>query len=159
MLSSSSLSPLNNNNNGIENVLILLGGGSLGAFGVFKGLANNDIPIDIVAGTSIGGVNGAIIAGSKGKEHPKRLLEQFWLELSVNYVNISKSTFDVHSQFVEQVLFPFACPQYLSSSSSSIENEKNLLTKTDESYHQKVKNLQSFYISAIFGNDKMFKPR
>jgi NTE family protein len=47
----------------------------------------------------------------------------------------------------------------LSSSSSSIENEKNLLTKTDESYHQKVKNLQSFYISAIFGNDKMFKPR
>jgi NTE family protein len=57
MLSSSSLSPLNNNNNGIENVLILLGGGSLGAFGccgVFKGLANNDIPIDIVAGTSIG---------------------------------------------------------------------------------------------------------
>jgi NTE family protein len=56
MLSSSSLSPLNNNNNGIENVLILQGGGSLGAFGcgVFKGLANNDIPIDIVAGTSIG---------------------------------------------------------------------------------------------------------
>jgi NTE family protein len=57
MLSSSSLSPLNNNN-GIENVLILQGGGSLGAFGccgVFKGLANNDIPIDIAAGTSIGG--------------------------------------------------------------------------------------------------------
>ena len=77
MLSSSLLSPPNNNNNGIENVLILQGGGSLGAFGcgVFKGLANNDIPIDIVAGTSIGGVNGAIIAGSKDKEHPKRLLE------------------------------------------------------------------------------------
>ncbi len=138
MLSSSSLSPPNNNNNGIENVLILQGGGSLGAFGcgVFKGLANNDIPIDIVAGASIGGVNGAIIAGSKGKEHPKRLLEQFWLELYENYVDISRSPFDVHSQFVEQVLFPFTYPQYLSSSSSLTENEKNLLTKTDESYYQ-----------------------
>src|SRR5215469_14834956 len=37
-----------------ENVLILQGGGSLGAFGcgVFKALANNNIKIDIEAGTS-----------------------------------------------------------------------------------------------------------
>jgi NTE family protein len=43
----------------IENVLILQGGGSLGAFGcgVFKTLASNNINIDIVAGTSIGGAN------------------------------------------------------------------------------------------------------
>src|SRR5215813_11105698 len=66
----------------IENVLILQGGGSLGAFGcgVFKALANNNIKIDIVAGTSIGGLNATIIAGSKG-DHPERELEQFWLEL------------------------------------------------------------------------------
>jgi predicted acylesterase/phospholipase RssA len=54
----------------IENVLILQGGGSLGAFGcgVFKALANNNIKIKIhiVAGTSIGGLNATIIAGSKG---------------------------------------------------------------------------------------------
>jgi predicted acylesterase/phospholipase RssA len=56
----------------IENVLILQGGGSLGAFGcgVFKALASNNIKIDIVAGTSIGGVNAAIIAGGKQEEHP-----------------------------------------------------------------------------------------
>ncbi|HZC20858.1 MAG TPA: patatin-like phospholipase family protein, partial [Nitrososphaeraceae archaeon] len=54
-------------NNRLENVLILQGGGSLGAFGcgVFKALANNNIKLDIVAGTSIGGINAAIIAGSK----------------------------------------------------------------------------------------------
>ena len=54
-------------NNKLENVLILQGGGSLGAFGcgVFKALANNNIKLDIVAGTSIGGINAAIIAGSK----------------------------------------------------------------------------------------------
>ena len=41
----------------IENVLILQGGGSLGAFGcgVFKALANKNIKLDIVAGTSVGG--------------------------------------------------------------------------------------------------------
>ncbi len=46
---------------------ILQGGGSLGDFGcgVFKALAKRNMKIDIVAGTSIGGVNAAIIAGSK----------------------------------------------------------------------------------------------
>jgi predicted acylesterase/phospholipase RssA len=40
----------------IENVLVLQGGGSLGAFacGVFKALANKNIKLDIVAGTSTG---------------------------------------------------------------------------------------------------------
>ena len=49
------------NDEGMENVLILQGGGSLGAFGcgVFKALAQKNIKIDIVAGTSIGGVNAA----------------------------------------------------------------------------------------------------
>src|ERR671926_533114 len=70
-------------NNKLENVLILQGGGSLGAFGcgVFKALANNNIKLDIVAGTSIGGINAAIIAGSKDEKHPEQMLEQFWLEL------------------------------------------------------------------------------
>src|SRR5690606_12895689 len=68
-----------------ENVLILQGGGSLGAFGcgVFKALAKRNIKIDIVAGTSIGGVNAAIIAGGgKNGESPKQSLERFWMELS-----------------------------------------------------------------------------
>lgn len=57
--------------NKIENVVVLQGGGSLGAFacGVFKALANNNMKIDIVAGTSIGGINAAIVAGSADKEH------------------------------------------------------------------------------------------
>jgi predicted acylesterase/phospholipase RssA len=68
----------------IENVLILQGGGSLGAFGcgVFKALASNNIKIDVVAGTSIGGVNAAIIAGGKQEQHPEKVLEQYWLELA-----------------------------------------------------------------------------
>src|SRR5690242_16808665 len=67
----------------LESVLILQGGGSLGAFGcgVFKALANSNIKIDIIAGTSIGRVNAAIIADSK-EDHPENALEKFWLELA-----------------------------------------------------------------------------
>lgn len=63
----------------IENILILQSGGSLGAFGcgVFKVLVNSNIIIDIIAGTSIGGLNASIIAGSKEEEHPEKTLEQF----------------------------------------------------------------------------------
>ena len=66
-----------------ENVLVLQGGGSLGAFacGVFKALVKKKIRMDIVAGTSIGAVNAAIIVGSKG-DHPEKHLEEFWLEIA-----------------------------------------------------------------------------
>src|ERR671917_1922362 len=76
--SSSSRSSLSSaDNNRLENVLILQGGGSLGAFGcgVFKALANNNIKLDIIAGTSIGGLNASIIAGSK-EDYPEKALEQ-----------------------------------------------------------------------------------
>jgi NTE family protein len=66
-----------------ENVLVLQGGGSLGAFacGVFKALVKKKIRIDIIAGTSIGAINAAIIVGSKSG-HPENDLEEFWLEIA-----------------------------------------------------------------------------
>jgi NTE family protein len=79
-----------NGDHSIENVLVLQGGGSLGAFscGVFKALAESGVKIDILAGTSIGGVNAAIIAGSKNKQ-PVGALEQFWLELAENSIDLA----------------------------------------------------------------------
>jgi NTE family protein len=66
----------------IENVLVMQGGGSLGAFacGVYKALVKNKVHIDIVAGTSIGAVNAAIIVGSKSGR-PDKDLEEFWMEI------------------------------------------------------------------------------
>src|SRR2546427_11093543 len=74
---------------GMENVLVLQGGGSLGAFscGVFKAFSERNIKVDIIAGTSIGGVNAAIIAGSKN-ERPEVALEQFWLELAESSIDL-----------------------------------------------------------------------
>lgn len=71
----------------VENVLVLQGGGSLGAFacGVMKAFAKKNIKFDIISGTSIGAVNGAIIAGSKS-QNPAEDLENFWLELAESSV-------------------------------------------------------------------------
>jgi NTE family protein len=79
---------------GIENVLILQGGGSLGAFacGVFKAFAKKNVKFDIIAGTSIGGINGAIAAGSRN-DTPEKDLEDFWLELAQSSYNIIPDIF------------------------------------------------------------------
>ena len=79
---------------GIENVLILQGGGSLGAFacGVFKAFAKKNVKFDIIAGTSIGGINGAIAAGSRN-DTPEKDLEDFWLDLAQSSYNIIPDIF------------------------------------------------------------------
>ena len=52
----------------VDTVLILQGGGALGAFecGVVKALEERNIHPDLVAGVSIGAINAAIIAGNPG---------------------------------------------------------------------------------------------
>ena len=126
----------------IENVLILQGGGSLGAFGcgVYKALANSHVKIDIIAGTSIGGVNASIIAGSK-EDHPERALEQFWLELA------DGSNANLNSPFLEWLTgYPIPTPA--------------LISMTDQSSHiSQAKSIMSFHSSAIYGNNKIFVPR
>ena len=136
----------------VENVLILQGGGSLGAFGcgVFKALAQKNVKIDIVAGTSIGGVNAAVIAGSKDEKRPEQLLEEFWLELTDNYIDLDKVSPSSYSH-IERLIANY----YLQSRTN--EPSINELITTAEQYRNK--SLRSFLSSAIFGNDKMFKPR
>ena len=154
-------------NNKLENVLILQGGGSLGAFGcgVFKSLANNNIKIDIVAGTSIGGINAAIIAGSKDEKHPEQMLEQFWLELSESFVDLDKITLAPSSsslpKFVEEMLVSSCYNYYYNLPTHSSNQQRNYSSKamSANEHAMKMKQLKSFYSSAIFGNDKMFKPR
>jgi NTE family protein len=129
-------------NNGIENVLILQGGGSLGAFGcgVFKAIAESRVRIDILAGTSIGGINAAIIAGSKDKR-PEFALEQFWLELAENSIDL--------------------VPPLMSS--IPLDPAVNELESYYSRYYQQagvsLRQALSFYSSALYGNNMMFLPR
>ena len=68
----------------VETVLILQGGGALGAFecGVVKALEERDIHPNLVAGVSIGAINAAIIAANPGQA--TKVLEAFWRELSLD---------------------------------------------------------------------------
>jgi len=128
--------------NKIENVLVLQGGGSLGAFGcgVFKALANKNIKIDIVAGTSIGGINAAIIAGSLDKEHPERTLEEFWLELAENSVNLTPTILE----WLDEKFRALPVRGAWNYSPTKTETVKSLLNATS---------------SMLYGNDKFFVPR
>jgi NTE family protein len=147
-----------NNSKTIENVLILQGGGSLGAFGcgVFKALAKRNIKIDIVAGTSIGAVNAAIIAGSKDGDSSEQLLEQFWLELSDSFVELNNNAF--FSYFSIPGLTEQLFRNYYPYSMFGRKDEDNYRS-TNTSEKMKIQQLRSFTSSVIFGNDKMFKPR
>jgi NTE family protein len=63
--------------------LVLSGGGALGAYqaGAYSALENGGVRPNWIAGTAIGAVNAAIIAGNLPHERSLRL-RQFWQELS-----------------------------------------------------------------------------
>ena len=59
--------------------LVLQGGGALGAYqaGVYQAIHEANIEVDWICGTSIGGINGALIAGNPPERRVERLRE-FW---------------------------------------------------------------------------------
>ena len=121
--------PRHKKSRNIENVLVLQGGGSLGAFacGVFKALVKKNIRIDIAAGTSIGAVNAAIIVGSK-TDHPEKDLEDFWMEIAESNPMLLSDTFTFE--------YDSAARRYITKKISSASAN-----------------------AAIFGVPKMFVPR
>jgi NTE family protein len=140
----------------IENVVILQGGGSLGAFGcgVYKALMKNNIKIDITAGTSIGGLNAAIIAGSK-EDHPERELEQYWLELAEGSTNLNPPFIEWLSGYPLSSLIPTPSPSPL----HSVTPTTRLPAHPPSTHISQLRSIMSFYNSAIHGNNKVFVPR
>ena len=70
--------------------LVLAGGGALGFahIGVLKGLEDNGIHIDYIAGTSMGGVVGALSAyGYSGVEIEEHVRKIDWGDLFIDGVN------------------------------------------------------------------------
>ena len=71
------------NPSGLRIVLVLQGGGALGAYqaGVYQALHEHDLAPDWVVGTSIGAINAALLAGNS-KENRLTRLRQFWERVS-----------------------------------------------------------------------------
>ncbi len=72
-----------------ENILVLQGGGALGAYqaGVYEELAEAGIEVGWIAGISIGAINAAIIAGN-APEHRVEKLRSFWSRMSENALGL-----------------------------------------------------------------------
>jgi NTE family protein len=92
------------------------------------------------------------------------MLEQFWLELSQGFVDLDKVTLPSSSRslpkFVEDMLESSGYYFYnLLPYSSDQQRNYSSKTKSVREHPIKMKQLKSFYSSAIFGNDRMFKPR
>jgi NTE family protein len=72
-----------------ESVLVLQGGGSLGAYecGVYKTLSKHGIKFDILAGSSIGAINCSIICSAQNAhKDTAKVLEDFWMTLAESNV-------------------------------------------------------------------------
>lgn len=75
---------------GVDRIaLVLQGGGALGAYqvGVYQALHEAGLEPDSVAGVSIGGINGAIIAGNKRDDRLPRL-RAFWETITARRVSL-----------------------------------------------------------------------
>ncbi len=68
---------------GEDRILVLQGGGALGAYqaGVFEALSESHGDLDWVAGISIGAINAALIAGNRATDRLAKL-RQFWVLVS-----------------------------------------------------------------------------
>jgi len=89
----------------VQTVLILQGGGALGAFecGVVKALEEWSIHPDLVAGVSIGAFNAAIVAANPG--NATTALEAFWHELSVDTPDIPNEELRRAVSSLQSVMF------------------------------------------------------
>jgi NTE family protein len=78
-----------------QTVLVLQGGGALGAYqaGVYEGMAEAGIAPDWVTGVSIGAINGALIAGNPAELRLERLRE-FWNRVSSGSPPIALAQYD-----------------------------------------------------------------
>src|SRR4051812_15091376 len=70
-----------------QTVLVLQGGGALGAYqaGVYQALHEAGIEPDWVIGTSIGAINAGIIAGNAPEDRLDRL-QQFWRRINRGFL-------------------------------------------------------------------------
>jgi NTE family protein len=119
-----------------ESVLVLQGGGSLGAYecGVYKKLYEHGIKFDILAGSSIGAINASIICSAKNaNKNASEVLEKFWLTISEGIEPISLSPLSTF---------------FLSLFSSSLQLSSDKMMAI----------ISSMY-STIYGNPKAFLPR
>ena len=84
----------------VKRAIVLCGGGSLGAYemGVWRALKELDINFDIVTGTSIGALNGAMMAMNDYEGALK-----LWNSISVD--NVMQDGININADFFKSTFF------------------------------------------------------
>lgn len=85
--------------------LVLSGGGAKGAYqvGMMKALLEMNVPVDMLAGASIGALNGGILASAPDLHTGTQRLEQVWQRLSEIYPIQMRSANELIFPFVKQI--------------------------------------------------------
>jgi NTE family protein len=93
--------------------LVLSGGGALGAYqaGAYSALENGGVRPNWIAGTAIGAINAAIIAGNLPHERSLRL-RQFWQELARRAGTVTEPRLNRHlRRWAERCSIPWPRPR------------------------------------------------
>jgi predicted acylesterase/phospholipase RssA len=136
-----------------ESVLVLQGGGSLGAYecGVYKCLCKkNQIKFDVLARSSIEALNASMISAAQnaGRDVPK-VLEDFWLSLAEDF---SPLYIDIDADdIVACVAYPFYCIRWSEKNGRHLW-DGSLLTNTPmlEVTRRSPQADKKFYIVDVF---------
>lgn len=89
--------------------LVLAGGGALGAYqaGVAKYLAEISFQPHIIAGTSIGALNGAVLASNKDFKQSSNLLWHLWDEVgNANVIRLNSTSLVLLVSYLTQITIP-----------------------------------------------------
>lgn len=134
--------------------LVLSGGGAKGAYqvGVLKALAELDVKVDVIAGTSIGALNGGIVASAPDLRAAHERLYSLWLELAKTsplkhnipryfklltalglhspYVRTAHAAFELAKRGAEK--FGYALPAVMHDMDSGLLDDEPLKQKLDQ---------------------------
>ena len=111
--------------------LVLSGGGARGAYhvGVIKCLADMNISIDVVAGASIGALNGAVVAAAPNLNIASTHLQEIWNSLAANSPIKINSTETIN--YIGKILLDQVAP-LIAGTSDALSTVANLQTLFSE---------------------------
>ncbi|MES2153037.1 MAG: patatin-like phospholipase family protein [Pseudomonadota bacterium] len=113
-------------------VLVFQGGGALGAYqaGVYEAMHEAGIEPDWVIGTSIGAINGALVAGNR-PEHRLERLQQFWERMQHH----SRSAIGFSDKLVSLAIIAQGIPAFFKPNSLAWRGPDAVLALEQASYY------------------------
>jgi len=117
-------------------VLVLQGGGALGAYqvGVYEALHEAGIEPEWIIGTSIGAINGALIAGNKPQDRMQQLLA-FWEQVEQQATNLPFDPFGLSTALANMSIMMKGLPAFFKPNPAALLGNKARLGVENAAYY------------------------